>query len=583
MDSLAKPTRHDKLGLALICLCWNHAFAEVTITFEGIETELQNAVRAHLELAQYTDRDISRRQANSLFADAEKQVQQALQPYGYYHAEVEKDLQRGEERGDYRAHFRIKLGEPVIVDSVRLHVDDAAFTVPTVREAVQGFHPVEGEILHHGVYEGSKAAISTALQTSGFFDAKLTEHRVEVVQADKRADIKLNWDSGERYRFGPVRFTDAQFSERFMRQYVPWKAGEPYSTEQLLLLQQRLVDADYFATVAVQPDLDQAANGVVPIEALLIPAKRTIYSAGVYVSTDAGPGVRFGADRRWINQRGHKLGGEIEYSQRLQETSVNYQIPKPGLRSRNYTLAAGYRDEQTDTSTSRTARLALSEVMDRWHGYTRTVGLQYLNGDFTIADEQRSSSLLFGEAMLTRKRFDNVMFPERGTSVTYGLRFAPEGLLSDTSFAQLRAEIRWIRPAWTNSRLILRAAAGGMVVQDFDALPPELRFFAGGDRSVRGFDYQQIGESNATGGVIGGKFLAVASTEFEHYFKPKWGAAVFVDAGDAYSSSFSANVGAGIGLRWRSPVGIMRLDVAAPIVTELDRGVRVHINIGADL
>jgi translocation and assembly module TamA len=585
MEPTAKLTRSAKLGIAVVSsLLWSGALAKVTITFEGISEELQGALRAHLELAQYADREISPRQANALFADAEQQIQQALQPYGYYHAKVEKDLQRGEQPGDYLAHFRITPGEPVIVDAVHLDVGDQAFAVPTVRDAVQAFHPIEGEILHHGLYEGGKSAITTALQTSGFFDAKLTEHRVAVVQADNRADIDLRWDSGERYRSGPVRFTDAQFSDDFLQRYVPWKDGELYSTEQLLLLQQRLVDADYFATVAVQPDVEHAADGVVPIEALLIPAKRTIYSAGVYVSTDAGPGVRFGADRRWINDRGHKLGGKVEYSQRLQETSLNYRIPKPGLRSRDYTFAAGYRDEQTDTSTSRTSRLAVSEVMDRWHGFTRTLGLQYLNGDFIIAEEQRASSLLFAEAMITRKRVDNVMFPERGVSVTYGLRFAPEGLLSDTSFAQLRAEARWIRPAWTNSRLILRAAAGGMVVQDFDALPPELRFFAGGDRSIRGFDYQQIGEENETGGVIGGKFLAVASSEFEYYFKPKWGAAVFVDAGDAYSSSFSPNVGAGVGVRWRSPVGIVRVDVAVPVATELEeRGVRLHINIGPDL
>jgi translocation and assembly module TamA len=570
-------------ALALTCILWSEAPAEVTITLEGLNEELQGAIRSHLQLQQYADRDISRRQANSLFADAEQEIQQALQPYGYYQATVEKDLQRGEERGDYHATFRITLGEPVIVDSVDLEVGDEAFAIDSVREAVQAFHPIEGEQLQHGVYESSKNTISTALQTSGFFDAELTRHRVEVTQADKRADIKLAWNSGERYRFGPVNFSDAQFSESFLRRYVPWKEGEYYSTEQLLMLQQRLVDADYFATVAVQPDLERAANGVVPVEALLIPAKRTIYSAGVYVSTDAGPGVRFGADRRWINDRGHKLGGDIEYSQRLQETSLNYQIPRPGLRNRDYSFAAGYRDEETDTSTSRTSRLAISEVLDRWHGYTRTLGLQYLNGDFTIADEQRASSLLFAEGLLTRKRVDDVMFPLRGTSVTYGVRFAPEGLLSDTSFAQVRAEARWIRPAWTGGRLILRAAAGAMVVQDFDALPPELRFFAGGDRSVRGFDYQQIGETNATGGVIGGKFLTVAGTELEHYFTPKWGAALFVDAGDAYSSSFDANVGAGIGVRWRSPVGIVRVDVAVPVVTQLDRGVRVHVNIGPDL
>ncbi len=570
--------------LALACALWSESSnAKVTITFEGINDELQGAVRAHLELQQYVDREISRRQANRLFSSADQQIQQALQPYGYYHAKVEKELERGEQRGDYSATFRITLGEPVIVNAVRLEIGDEPFAVASVRDAVQGFHPMEGEPLHHGVYEGSKSAISTALQMSGYFDAKLEQHRVEVSQGDNRADINLSWNSGERYRFGAVGFSDAQFSERFLQKYVPWREGEFYSTEQLLTLQQRLVDADYFSTVSVQPDLEHAANGVVPIEALLIPAKRTIYSAGVYVSTDAGPGVRVGADRRWINSQGHKLGGKIEYSQRMQEASVNYKIPKPGLRNRDYAIAAGYRDEQTDTSTSQTSRLAASEVLDQWHGYTRTLGVQYLNGDFTIADEDRSSSLLFGEAMLTRKRVDNVMFPERGVSVTYGLRFAPEGLLSDTSFAQLRAEARWIRPLLEKSRLIVRAAAGAMVVKDFDALPPELRFFAGGDRSVRGFDYQEIGETNATGGVIGGKYLTVASAEYEQYFTPKWGAAVFVDAGDAYSSEFDANVGVGVGVRWRSPVGIVRVDVAFPVVTELDGGFRVHVNVGPDL
>jgi translocation and assembly module TamA len=140
-----------------------------------------------------------------------------------------------------------------------------------------------------------------------------------------------------------------------------------------------------------------------------------------------------------------------------------------------------------------------------------------------------------------------------------------------------------ISQASDHGRLILRAAAGAMVVDNFDALPPELRFFAGGDRSVRGFDYQAIGETNSEGDVIGGKYLTVMSGEYEHYFLDNWGAAVFVDAGDAYSSDLDANVGAGVGLRWRSPVGLVRLDVAVPLVTDLEDGVRLHIVIGPDL
>jgi translocation and assembly module TamA len=351
----------------------------------------------------------------------------------------------------------------------------------------------------------------------------------------------------------------------------------------LLELQQRLVDADYFATVSVQPDLEHKANGVVPVEALVIPAKRNVYTAEAYLSTDTGPGGELGVERRWLNRLGHKAGAQIEYSSRLQELSTHYKIPRPGERNRNYTFAAGYRDEETDTSRSRTARLGASEMLDRWHGYTRTLSLQYLNGDFEIADEQRSSSLLYAEAQLTRKRADDVLFPSRGYSLLYALRAAPEGPLSDTSLVQLRAEGKWIRPVTKRSRAIFRAALGAMVVKDFDALPPELRFFAGGDRSVRGFDYQQIGETNSRGGVIGGKYLAVASSEYENYFLRDWGAAVFADAGDAFSSELNANVSVGIGLRWRSPVGLVRLDFAKPVATQLKDSFRIHIVIGPDL
>ena len=222
-------------------------------------------------------------------------------------------------------------------------------------------------------------------------------------------------------------------------------------------------------------------------------------------------------------------------------------------------------------------------MLDEWHDFTRTLGFQYLNGDFEIADEQRSSSLLYAEGLLTRKRTDDPMFTTRGLSVLYGLRLSAESLLSDTSLVQVRAEAKWIRPASKDSRVILRAQLGAMAVDDFDALPPELRFFAGGDRSVRGFDYQQIGEVNETGGVIGGKYLTVVSGEYEHYFLEKWGAAVFVDAGDAYNSQFDANVGAGLGVRWRSPVGLIRVDVAVPVVTELEDKIRFHITVGPDL
>jgi translocation and assembly module TamA len=322
---------------------------------------------------------------------------------------------------------------------------------------------------------------------------------------------------------------------------------------------------------------------VVPVDVMLVPAKRTVYTASVYVSTDSGPGTKLGFERRWLNDRGHKLSADIQYSTRLQEISTLYQIPEPGIPNRTWNFGAGYRDETTDSSTSRMARVAANQVTDRWKGFTRTLGLQYLNGNFEIASEQHSTSLLYAEGLLTRKKSDDLYFPLSGYQLLYGLRFAAESVLSETSFAQARAEAKWLRQVGDDGRVILRAMVGGMVVKDFDALPPELRFFAGGDRSIRGFDYQEIGDLDAKGEVIGGKYQAIGSAEYEHYFLPKWGAAVFVDAGDAFTKEFDANVGAGIGVRWKSPVGLVRVDIARPLVSEFEHEWRIHLVIGPDL
>lgn len=557
--------------------------AGVSIEIDGLDDELKAAARASLDLEQYADRDVSPVQVERLMQRGQDQIREALEPYGYYNSHVVGEIAAADDKGQPRVRFKVERGEPVVVKDKSVTVTGAAGELRDVKSALAGFLPREGERMDHGAYEASKNNIDGTLKSAGFFDSNLVQHKVSVSRAANTADIDLSWDGGQRYRFGPVQFTKSQFDADFLRRYVPWKADEYYSTDQLLTLQQRLVDADYFSTVSVQPDLEHKADGEVPIEALLIPAKRTVYTAEAYLSTDTGPGGELGVERRWLNGLGHKAGAEIQYSQRLQEYSLNYRIPRPGERNRNYTFAAGYRDEETDTSTSRTARLGASEILDQWHGYTRTLSLQYLNGDFEIADEQRSSSLIYAEAQLTRKRADDLLFPSRGYSLLYALRVAPEGPLSDTSLAQLRAEAKWIRPVTKKSRAILRAALGAMTVKDFDALPPELRFFAGGDRSVRGFDYQQIGETNSSGGVIGGKYLVTASSEYEHYFLRDWGGALFVDAGDAFNSDLNANVSVGIGLRWRSPVGLVRLDFAKPVVTDLKDSFRIHIIIGPDL
>ncbi len=562
-------------------VAWPAGAAQLTVTLEGLEDELADAARANLTLENYVKREVTPAQVRRFFNGAKKEIRQALEPYGYYNVSVESTLQSTDK--GLNALFQVTLGEPVLVKDSTVKVHGAAAQLPSVLHAMQNFKPAVGQRLDHGEYEASKSAIETALTDHGFLRAKATKHIVRVSRETNTADIDLEYESGPRLKFGAVHFSEAQFPPQFLERYIPWQADAYYSPDELLRLQQRLVDADYFSTVAVEPDLSSTQELFVPINVQLTPAKRTVYTAGLYVSTDTGPGARIGMQRRWMNNRGHKFNVDIDKAQRLESIAASYRIPLLGPHDKSLNFGVTYRDENTFSSQSRTSRVAANETR-QWRGFTRTLGLQYLAGTFEIADVKNYSKLLYAESTLTKKEANDFFFPRRGYSVAFGLRLAPQSVLSDTSFSQVTVDAKWIRQVGHEERLILRSSLGTMVVDDFDELPPELRFFAGGDQSIRGFDYQQVGSMNSEGKVIGGTYLAVASAEIEHYFLPKWGAAVFVDGGDAFrTAEFNLNVGAGVGVRWRSPVGIFRVDVAKPVKSDLGSALRVHISIGPDL
>jgi translocation and assembly module TamA len=554
----------------------------LSITIEGLSKELTEAVEADLTLRNYTNRDVTPAQIRRLFNTAETEIRKGLEPYGYYNTQVSSTLQTTDK--GLNALFRVTPGDPVKVTSKKVNVQGEAAELGPVRRAVRRFKPDEGEVLNHGVYEESKSGVESALLNNGFLRMRSTQRSVEVSRKGNTATIDLNWDSGPRMKFGRVNFSEAQFPPEFLERYIPWKTGAYYSPDDLLALQQRLVDADYFGTVAVQPDLEHAEGLDVPINVQLAPAKRTIYTAGAYVSTDTGPGVKLGAQRRWLNDKGHKFQVDIDYAQRLSAFSTSYRIPLPGPNERSLNFGVTHRDEDTDTSQSKNDRLAINETR-KWHGFTRTLGMQYLAGTYEIAEEDRYTHLLYAEATLTKKQANDYFFPRRGWSAGTALRFAPEGVLSDTSFSQITIDGKYIMPAGRGNRVLTRLSFGAMAVDDFNQLPPELRFFAGGDRSIRGFDYQELGSTNAAGLVIGGQYLAVGSVEFERYFLPDWGAAIFVDGGDAWmTGGFNLNIGAGIGVRWRSPVGVVRVDFGKPIKHEVGGdSIRFHVSIGPDL
>jgi len=578
------------LTIGMLLLASGAQAARVDVELEGLNEEMREAVRATLELNDYEKRDISPTALRSAFKDADGQIRMALEPFGYYDVQITKDLS-GDATNGWKAKFVVTPGEPAIVRTERVEVAGEGKDQRRVAGALEKFAPKVGERFDHATYEASKSVIDTSLRGAGFLDAKITQRRVTVRPDEKAAEVDLAWESGPRYKFGDVRFSgNAPFPEKFLEEFVPWREGAFFNSEQVLNLQQRLVDADYFELVSVQPAVDEKKDGSVPIDVLLNRDERTVYSGEVYYSTDFGGGVRVGAERRWLNKKGHKAGAQIEYSQRLQEAAVHYKIPRPSREDRSYDFGVAYRDETTDVSRSRNFQIAATRSEKRWHGFTRTIGVKYLVGDFELGQDEDelefgSSKLLFAEGTLSRRRVNDRLAPRKGYIFDVGLRLGSEAVVSDTDLAQAWSRLTWLLPQGERARIKLRGEVGAMSVGNFDALPPELRFFAGGDRSIRGFDYHEIGETNASGIIIGGEYLAVASAEYEYYFTEDWGAAVFVDAGDAFTGGFSVNVGAGVGARWRSPLGPIRIDVGFPVQTDLpiENGWRLHVQLGPDL
>lgn len=587
------PRRLSLLLLPALMLAAS-AHAAVRLSVDGIDDPLKAAVISGVQLSQYATREVTAAQASRLYERAPDQVRAALQPYGYYDASVSGEIKQVGK--DWQVTLHVKPGEPVKVTRVELQLDPAATAIASIRRAERNIQKLRGKTLDDGSYVAARDALSGQLTANGFLDARLVTHRVEVTRAEHSAVVKLAWQTGPRFRYGNVHFEGSQLDDGFLDRYLPFKSGDFFSQNQLLQLQQALNGADYFAVVNVQPDVDKAKAGVVDVTVKLQPAKRTIYTGGPFVGTDTGVGVRGGIERRWVNRRGHKWKSELVLAQRLKTLSTIYTIPLPGPHQRSYNFGANYRDANTDTSQSRTLELVANESR-QWRGWVRTLGMHALDGTFTVGKignesdstpgiEHGRSTEVFAEASLTRKKVDNPTFVRNGWSLALAARSTAGSLLSDASFSQLTADAKWIRAfgAKKRNRLILRGSAGVTWTNDFSALPPQLRFFAGGDRSVRGYGYQSIGPTNSYDRVIGGKNLLVASTEVEHYFTRTWGMAAFVDAGNAFNGTdYRPKIGAGLGLRWLSPVGMIRVDLGTPIHDSQKHGIELHLMIGPDL
>lgn len=190
--------------------------------------------------------------------------------------------------------------------------------------------------------------------------------------------------------------------------------------------------------------------------------------------------------------------------------------------------------------------------------------------------------------MIPRISFNRVSTKNRldvrsGHRLSFQLLGASDRLLSDTNVVQATLSAKRVHSLSPKIRLIGRGEAGVTVVDHFDKLPATLRYFAGGDASVRGYAYQSLGPKDQDNAVVGGPYLLTGSVEIDYRLGEKWGIAAFADSGSAFENRhINLHNGVGIGARWFSPIGPIRLDIAAPLDKDKD-GLRVHFSLGPDL
>jgi translocation and assembly module TamA len=568
-----------RIGLALALLAIG-AGLRAEIELSGVDEIVAANVRAFLTIDEEgcdADQSTVRRH----FAAAPAQIQSALEAFGYYAPAVDSSLELGE--SCWTAVFRIEPGERVLIRSVDVRIDGAASTDAAFATAQSNSALRAGEPLRHAQYEGLKQQFQNLARDRGYASARFTANRIDIYPLELVADVTLHFESGDRYRFGEVVVEQNVLREDFVATFIQIKPGDPYDNALLTSTYVALNDSGYFDVIDVRPQPPDNESRTIDVTMVLGGVPRRLINYGVGFSTDTGPRFRFGRNiRRW-NERGHQLAVNALLSPVVSEVTAIYRYPVGDPRYEWVSFDGGIKRENTDTAESETLAFGARRVVERPSGWSRTQLMSLLLEDFEVAGQEGRSRLLMPEHDWSRLRTDSAVRPSQGSKTDFELRGAGDALGSDTSFIQAVASTKWITSLSNRARVIARARLGVTWEDEFEDLPPSVRFFAGGDTSIRGYEFESLGPMDAAGQVIGGSRLAVASVEYEHPIRQRWSFAVFVDSGNAFTNGdFDAKTGAGIGARWLSPLGPIRLDIGFPI-NDPEHGARIHVSLGPDL
>ena len=599
---------HHTFRLAIVAVLFTFCGAAqaakiADVRIDGLDEAMTTNVRAALSLEDAKGKQVSDARLDYLLRVAEDETREALEPFGYYSPEIAiSESGAGAALADdapVSVTITVRAGEPVRVRSAQVAIEGGGDDDRYLKEEIDAFSPRVGDVFEHTRYEQSKAFITRRLAERGYFDADFAARRVEVTRAEKAADIDLRWNSGDRYEMGEITFEQLPkpaIRESLLREFVYWDEGDYYHQGRLDRLRKSLGGLDYFSRIDIEPQPENAVDGRVPVKVHLTPAKRSIYSVGGSYGTDSGFGVSLGLERRYLNSRGHKGLAQLDYAEKRKTLTLQHRIPAFAWRDGWYTTSLQAYDEQTEYIDTR----RYEAVFSRNGQYNRDLNLvasvHALQERWAYAIDDRlrpvtlyrQATYFYPSIVAEYINADDRIQPRDGYGATATLRGGLQGVGSDANFAQLHVRGSWFKGLGVRSRLIVRGEVGATFTDELVDIPPTLRFYAGGDRSVRGYEYREIGPRiSAVPGrddfALGAKNVITAGVEYEQYLNDSWGFAAFVDGGSAFDGQLDRwRKGVGLGLRWKSPVGPLRVDIGRGL-DDPDSSFTLHVNLGADL
>ncbi|WP_341675803.1 autotransporter assembly complex family protein [Niveibacterium sp. SC-1] len=430
-------------------------------------------------------------------------------------------------------------------------------------------------------WASAKDHLLNEVSNRDFAAARLAETGVDVDPIRSVARLKVTVDSGPPFRLGPITYSGLDlYDQELAERYVRLNPGEPYDYDRLVAAQNAVQGTPYFGSAIIEVDRDPEHADAAPVSIRLAEAAPQRFGAGVGYSTNTG--ARSEVNYRHANLFGQawELNSTLRLEEKRQSAFADVFFPQTESQFRD---AVGVSFLSEDISNLQTQRYSI--------GGTRTRTLRQTEVRFNLnyqreitqpegAEETTSTALTLNYGADWRS-VDNPSDPRRGMMFGFQIGGGAKALLSDQNFLRLYGHANYYRPLGEKGTLLLRGETGYTIAPSRDNIPQDFLFRTGGSQSVRGYDYQSLGVQDGQA-TVGGRTLFDASVEYIYWFKSPWGAAVFVDTGDAADewNAMRLHTGYGVGGRWRSPAGPIGLDVA---YGQEDHKVRLHFTISLAL